>query len=211
MDGVTVLLVTVAAFVAWHVGRRRDDVVRARRFELLDAAGRVRCFLGEGDGRVGLAMFDESLKERLTLQLESDGAPILSIRDGSGEERASITINETYGAGLFLRSSNDKVRCALVSDTMGATTLVMFGSNAQTVAIKSDPDSEATIHMWGPNKLAAALGIKKGAPGLVLSDATGVRAGLIVPVDGNAGLKLVDKDGNAAWFPPEPPGEGHGG
>lgn len=66
-------------------GHELVDVVRARRFVLVDAAGEVRASLAvRPDGAPGLILLDAAGKPRVVLAVRSDGAPHLTLFDAAG-------------------------------------------------------------------------------------------------------------------------------
>src|SRR5258708_7013336 len=66
-----------------------SDVVRARQFELIDAAGNARASLvAAANGATMLVMRDAAGKIRLNLSVASADAPLLLLLDAAGKTRA---------------------------------------------------------------------------------------------------------------------------
>lgn len=58
--------------------------VRARRFELLDATGRVRAVLAVRKERPYLAFLDDERRERISMGLDDLGSPTIAVGDRRG-------------------------------------------------------------------------------------------------------------------------------
>jgi hypothetical protein len=66
------------------------DVVKAKRFEVVDVAGRVRVFLEATSGAPGLTLLDAAGRQRLDLLLREHGSPTLQLLDKNGKLRAVV-------------------------------------------------------------------------------------------------------------------------
>jgi len=91
------------------------DVVKARRFEVVDMAGSDRVVFGllplEG---VALVLFDRARKIRAVLYVERDGTPSLELVDGGGKTRARLGVRRDDLLGelvivLWDRAGNQRV------------------------------------------------------------------------------------------------------
>jgi hypothetical protein len=70
------------------------DVVRARSFEVVDAAGKPRAGLDVlSDGRSGLQLHDAAENPRAALVLTQDGSTSLRLADKAGTERAVLGVS----------------------------------------------------------------------------------------------------------------------
>jgi hypothetical protein len=101
---VAVCLVVTVAAVAYAAGQAKTaapKVVRAQRFEVMDAEGRVRAQVGLGtDGRAPtLVLRDEKGEMRAMLALGSEGNSALALMDGKGETRAAVAGMKRWLAG----------------------------------------------------------------------------------------------------------------
>ena len=82
IGGLSVLLV-LSAF-----GFRDQEVVRARRVELLDAGGRTRAALATDSAWVNLTLYDT--RGRITASMRLNGDPRLLVLDESSHEVAAL-------------------------------------------------------------------------------------------------------------------------
>jgi hypothetical protein len=96
--GAGLLLLCSVAALAYAAGQVKaakaltKHTVRAQRFELVDAAGKVRSVLGvSDDGGSGLGLWDRDGKDRGGLMLLADGTPGLALRDREGKQRILLT------------------------------------------------------------------------------------------------------------------------
>jgi hypothetical protein len=90
------------------------DVVRARRLEVVDAAGKTRAGLSLGpDGGPRLLLFDASEKPRATLSVDSKGSPRLLLSGEAGKTRASLSVGPDGSPRLFLFDASEKLRASL--------------------------------------------------------------------------------------------------
>jgi len=96
---VAVCLVVIVAAVVYAAGKAKavpvQEVVRAKRFELVDAEGRVRGALELVGVEPRLVLYDEKSRQRAKLLLGPDGSPTLVLRDEKGNLRVIL------GAGVL--------------------------------------------------------------------------------------------------------------
>lgn len=87
------------------------DVVKAKRFEVVDAAGKVQAVFGLGtDGTVGVALvlYDAAGKIRATLAMLY-GNPVLGLHDAAGKMRATMIVAPDGNPALVLHDAAGKV------------------------------------------------------------------------------------------------------
>jgi hypothetical protein len=82
-------VLSVAVFVLLGVAVQQavsqPEVLRARRIEVVDTAGRLRIALGvASDGSPGLGFWDTTGRVRIALVVDPDGSPGLSLHDAAG-------------------------------------------------------------------------------------------------------------------------------
>ena len=124
------VIVTVAA-VAYAAGVAKTaapEVIRAQRFELVDAEGRVRAVLGESPGGApALMLNDEKGQARAALGLDAN-CPRLELSDEQGEARASLfLVFPSAVPSLWLRDEKGKVRASLEVAPGGSRELAALG------------------------------------------------------------------------------------
>ncbi len=87
------------------------DVVRARRFELVDDLGRTRAVLTTGEGTDLVGIHIASAEERPVVSLGLDpvqDAPMVTLRDPEGgQARLSLTITPDGGPLILMRDNHD--------------------------------------------------------------------------------------------------------
>jgi len=123
-----VCLVATVAAIAYAAGKTSaPELIRAQKFELVDAEGRVRIEMSMGvngqapgirlldekgqrcaalsllpDGRPGLLFLDEKGRGGAKLSLEADGRPILWLNDEKRKVRAALGLGPDGSPGLLL-------------------------------------------------------------------------------------------------------------
>lgn len=161
------------------------NVLRATRFELIDASGRVMAVLGSADGKT----------------------PQLELRDAAGKPRVYMGIRENNGEPEFIMNGKDgKKRVWLSLTSVGGANLMLIDNKERgRINMLTTPDGDPFIHMLDENEVGrAAYGISNdGVPKLELHDAEGnVRVALRVEKDGKGAVTFPEPK------PVEPPKEG---
>jgi hypothetical protein len=86
------------------------DVIRAKRFELVDAEGIVRAALViHEDGTAGVDLSDASGQVRASLTLAADGVPRLNLLGRTGGVRAALGFGTDWRTQLVLSDKNAQV------------------------------------------------------------------------------------------------------
>jgi hypothetical protein len=86
------------------------EVIRAKRFELVDSDGSVRATLALHEGGTpGLGLFDNDGHERATLSLDQEGAPRLTLWSKAGNVFGSLEFGTEWRLGLVLTDRNRQV------------------------------------------------------------------------------------------------------
>jgi len=120
---VAVCLVVTAVAIAYAAGKSAvpvQEVVRAQKFELVDAKGKLRGVLSVlSDGSPQLALFDAKGRPRAGLVVLSDRLPALLLGDEKGY-RARLMLDADGSPGLVL------------SDEQGNTRAVVGVTNLET-------------------------------------------------------------------------------
>jgi hypothetical protein len=108
------LVVVVFLGVAVRQTLAQPDVLRARRIEVIDAAGRVRGGLGiQQDGTSELFLADSTQRRRIRLQVFVDGSLELGFYDAKGGGRAALTAFAEGTARLMLQDGTRRRRIFL--------------------------------------------------------------------------------------------------
>jgi hypothetical protein len=104
------------ALLSGQVANRGDiaEVVRARKFELIDAAGRDCARLEIGDGGPVLRTYGPNQRPRVALAVDNHG-PKFRIFDEAGTLRVKLAANDV-GAGLHLSDGKGVNRIVLSSE-----------------------------------------------------------------------------------------------
>jgi hypothetical protein len=96
-----------------------QNVIRAGKFELVDASGTVRAALGsDSAGRSALAFGNEK-NPRIVLALDSAGGSALVLCDQNGKGRVLLALSGSGEPDLELYDQNDTSRVMLGLDTSG--------------------------------------------------------------------------------------------
>jgi len=90
------------------------EEVRARRFEVVDDAGKLRALLAvRPDGGPGLVLYDAAETNRAILFERENGEAYLGLCDAAGTTRASLSVTKDSQPGLDLYDAAGKVRARL--------------------------------------------------------------------------------------------------
>jgi hypothetical protein len=179
----------VAGLIVAGVGRAPVNadvnVLRATRFELIDATGRVMGVFASADGKTPqLELRDAAGKPRVYMGIKaSNGEPEFTLNGKDGKKRAWLSLTSVGGANLMLIDNEERARVNLLTT----------------------PDGDPFLHFLDANEIGrASYGIANdGVPKLELHDAEGnVRAALRVEKDGKGALTYPEPK------PVEPPKEG---
>jgi hypothetical protein len=118
------------------------EVVRAKRFELVDDEGKVRIILdvGSGDEKAVMGIQDNAGNNRAAFGIFEGGSVILALKDAGGTTRASLAIGE---------KSADQPRLIFADS---------FGRARAEIAVNDNGDVElALADKWGQKR--AMLGV----------------------------------------------------
>ncbi len=86
------------------------QVLRAERFELVDASGAVRAALAlDEEGNPGLILLDSQGVQRASLSLMPDGSPRITLYGKTGLRRASLGFGTEWKVGLILADRHQQV------------------------------------------------------------------------------------------------------
>ncbi len=165
----------------------------------------------------GLVLRDDAGVEYASLQLDSQGAPLLLIR--KDESHAAITL---AGPALHMRAPDGKRSLFLGIDTRGKTKLELTGENVMSgvrvvvhedessgvylldqegydrVTMETHPETGSLISLRGERSaIRAAFGLdQRGNASTILLDASGRRRiGMLVQPDGTPLLSMEDELG----------------
>jgi len=110
-----VLAAVAAAYAAGQARVSAPEVIRAQKFELVDAEGRVRglMHMGRDGDSPALWILDEDGERRAGLGLLPDGTSGLALTDERGEARASLLLGPDGSPLLALTNEGGEVRAIL--------------------------------------------------------------------------------------------------
>jgi hypothetical protein len=126
------------------------DVVQARRFEVVDAAGRVRATLGVSteEGKARLVLFDAAGKGDAWLEVSPHGMPSLMLFDPMGKGRAFLEVVLPGSPSLTLSDAAGQ-RAALTVLPNGIPRLVLFdAAEKQRAALEVLPDGRPDLELY---------------------------------------------------------------
>ena len=104
-------VVLLAAIVMTAGIARRENVIKANAFVLLDENGKTRAALDVGKDGPKLGLYDENGKLRAGLSVGKDGSG-LALSDENEKRRAGLAVVKE-GPGLILADENEKPRVGL--------------------------------------------------------------------------------------------------
>ena len=119
------------------------EVVKAKRFEVVDAQGRVRAALGfTEDGKQVLNLSDEAENVRASLRLAPDGSPVLGMRDAAGKAQIMLAMTKE-GQMLGMSDGAGNLQAQLFAQSDGQSALILHDQNnpRAILALESDGPS----------------------------------------------------------------------
>ena len=160
------------------------DVVKARRFEVVDAAGEVRAVLDVTKDISGLALFGAAGKGSVGLAVAPDGSSGLALRDAARKRRLSLAVDPDGTPSMGLSDAAGMFQVSLSADPNGSIGL----------ALAAAPRKPMGFLGVLPNKKGLGLGL--------LDEAGKLRMWLAVYPDGAPHLILMDTAGSVIWQAP---------
>ena len=158
-----------AAVVGVGVGQQEAPVakvVRAERFEVVDAKGNVPAVLTSDEtGATWLALRDEAGKPRASLNVHRDGNPVLSLSDEAGKTRVLLGVLSGGDPDLSLWDQGGTARACLgVAEEDGGAFLSL-----------NDKSGAGRARLGARQLKTAPTGVAERRPesSLVLSDESG--------------------------------------
>jgi len=168
-------------------------VVRAQTFELTDAAGKTRAWLGTlEDGTTLLRLLDKDGKPKVIV--DSNGVITVLGDDGKPRVTAGVLEND-YGIGLF--DSKGIIRADMRVDTDGAPSVAMRDSagNVRGTLLNLDDDPMLVLGDGKDEGARVALQVTDSIPMLSLWDTAGKpRASYSLTEDGSPLLQMTNAD-----------------
>ena len=154
-----------------------QEVVRAKRFELVDDDGAVRGEMSVGSDGPILALLNRNGMEQWGASVSDRGSD-LYLSDRAGESRLSVSVNADGTPDLVMYDQNRKLSLLVYLDDDGTPNLTMSDQN-------------------GNSRLSVSL-YDDGTPNLTMSDQNGVlRLAVWVYGSGTPSVDLWDENGNA--------------
>ncbi len=130
--GAVLGLLLAAGATAMAREDRAPEVLRAGRFEVVGAEGKVRASLGLDDsGAPRLRMTDGDGVERLSLRLDPEGRAHVAMADHEGRALLTMDVTRIGAPSLWLRSVDHLRHVGLTTDRDNAE-LVLVGSDGRT-------------------------------------------------------------------------------
>lgn len=168
-------------------------VIRAERFELVDAGGAVRAQLGTIDhGVVGLAVLEPSGQPRALIGLEPSGTAGMFVTDPGGQPRAGLAVsrdanavlrlNTAQGTSTTLSADPDGSGALLLADASGLRTGLVLTGDARPGWFLRDPAGE---------QRASLFLTREGAPSMQMHNVPGPTLRLGMFPDGGSGFDVV--------------------
>ena len=172
---IVALLLPLAAlaFAAGKPGKTTapaPEVVKARRFEVVDDSDRVRMrALVTPEGETRMEILDPQGRVRGEMALDADGNPRLCLRDEGNVPRAALFFKPKTGPGLELRDVQGRVRTILQAPPHGQVGLSLRDETEKPrVLLGVYDDDSASICVMDDAQLTKAgfYMSKQGQPGL---------------------------------------------
>ena len=152
-------------------GARPGKVVRAGRFDLAGADGKLR---GQFSASEGLVLLDKSGKARARLAVSDDGGIALEFLEADGESaRAALRVAADGSSSLTLVDARRKPRAKLNVEANGATDLRFYGGDRRPrVGLSASEGGPSSLFLYdaGGRPCAELEVAADGAAQVVLFD-----------------------------------------
>jgi hypothetical protein len=190
-----VLAAMAVAYAAGQAKAAAPKVVRAQRFEVVDAEGRVRGEIGLGtDGHTpGLMFCNDKGKVCAMLVVSPDGSSSLMLSDAKGGTRGALMVGSDGRPNLWLYDGNakGKLRAALSVGSDGQPSLGLYDAKGELrAALGTDSGGRPSLGLADeqgkPRAVLGALALKTIGTGAVEQRA-------------ESSLVLFDKEGKVLW------------
>jgi hypothetical protein len=182
-------------------------VVRAERFEVVDAQGALRAQIGMDRGDVGVLIMDPSSQPRALIGWARDcGCAVIQLNNPQG---AGVTLRaDPEGVvGLAVTDSPRQLRAILGLTSNGRPVLGFLDpSGLQRASLVLTEDGTPSMLFLDPQGPVVGVGMFPGAgAGLAVSDQAGgqQRAHIGVQGSGRADIVLRDEQGQLVWQAPQ--------
>ncbi len=195
-------LVVTAAAVAYAAGKAKaspvPEVLRAKRFEVVDSRGRVWAVLSAPDETAssisGLVLFGEDGQEHASLGVDP---PQLALRNTNFKGSAGLELSPQGVASLVLWSRQDdktsRVGLGVAPDgAVGLSLSDREGKERAVLELRED----------GSPRLGMFDGRGEGHAGGWVRATANPRVLVTLDTQGNPQLQCVDKDGRSVWRAP---------
>jgi hypothetical protein len=139
LAGVLLGVVLLALGATTPGAASREDVVKARKFMLVDVNDKTRALLAVDEKGVMLGLLDENGKPRVCLTVDKEG-PQLTLRDENNKPRAALLLFD-IGSGLTLDDGNGET-CVMLHAGKDEALLSLYDKNGKgllTVDKKDGP------------------------------------------------------------------------
>lgn len=84
------------------------EVVRARKFEVVDEAGRVRAAIGPGpENSTGMQFYNDKREVKVEMSVDSDGSASLLLRNAGDNSRVALSSEEPHMALTYSIGDGD--------------------------------------------------------------------------------------------------------
>lgn len=177
-----------------------EDVVRAKRFELVDDEGETRALWDTGSQEhVALSFYGKNQEERLSIGVMPDGFSTFVLRDESGREIIkATTANDFSDSVIVIKDESGQVRAQVGVNESGEPTLTMTDENENVRAqMFVDSNGEPNLILKDEaGKSNVSASVRPQATGLVIADGSDTgRIGLYVLGDSSSSISVADAMG----------------
>ncbi len=126
--GSVVGAVVAVALVGGGRAQAQDSTITAGSFYLFDGSGNGRASLAtDSQGAVWLNLRAVSNEGGVAIGVAADGRPVVRLLDGSGRDRADISLDELGMPGMHVRDSNGNSRAGIWWDEANAEAVISLG------------------------------------------------------------------------------------
>jgi len=176
------------------------DALQAKKFELVDDAGKVRARLSMAEGSPTLILFDDKGLNRAQFALGDNGQPAIILTDANDVTRVELGVNAENRPSLLFADAKGNIRTYLDVDDKDRPTISLSDADEHTRAmLRLDTDNTPSLEYYDDQQQmrSAYWLLADQTPSLSLYDPAGKLRGLLgMSKDNDCNLNFTNAEEN---------------
>jgi hypothetical protein len=208
--GLLLVLGLALAGMAMAEGEKVAEVVKARKFVVVDDQGKERglFWVQPATGATNLALAGRDGTFRLHLGVMPDGSPGVFLFEKDGKtNRISMVVQPDGNPGLVVHDHERRPRAALAMDPSGAVEFGLLSAQSEAglkLRVGADDSSAVVVKDPDGGLRVGLMALPDGSSALMLTEGRkGSRAGVAIKPDGLPEVLLQDREGKTVFKAPQ--------